>query len=78
MNRLTHERCSGMKTGYWSFAKKDELVQRLGAYEATGLEPEEVKRLAAEECGKKKATALEKKKRDAELLAAMRYMVKNS
>lgn len=43
MDRLTSERCNGIKTGYWSPAKKDDLVQRLGAYEDTGLEPEEIK-----------------------------------
>ena len=42
MNRLTHERVNGIKTGYWSAAKKDELVQRLAEYENTGLEPEEI------------------------------------
>lgn len=31
--RLTAERCSGMKSGYWSPAKKDDLIQRLGEYE---------------------------------------------
>lgn len=42
MQRLTHERANGIKSGYWSAAKKEELVQRLAAYEDTGLEPEEV------------------------------------
>lgn len=42
MNRMTHERVNGIKTGYWSPAKKEELVQRLAAYEDTGLEPEEI------------------------------------
>lgn len=42
MDRLTHERCNGMKAGYWSAAKKDELVRRLGAYEDTGLTPEKI------------------------------------
>lgn len=42
MNRLTHERVNGIKTGYWSQAKKEELIQRLAAYENTGLEPEEM------------------------------------
>ena len=41
MNRLTHARMSGIKTGYWSPANKEELIQRLAAYENTGLEPEE-------------------------------------
>ena len=29
MERLTAQRCSGIKSGYWSTAKKDELVQLL-------------------------------------------------
>lgn len=33
MKRLTAERVNGIKTGYWSAAKKEELVQRLGAFE---------------------------------------------
>lgn len=37
---------SGIKEGYWSTAKKDELVQRLGQYEDTGLTPEEVRQLS--------------------------------
>ena len=41
MERLTHERVNGIKTGYWSPAKKDNLIQRLGRYEDTGLEPED-------------------------------------
>ena len=50
MERLTAQRCSGIKTGYWSTAKKDELVQRLGQYEDTGLTPEEITaRLSAQE-----------------------------
>lgn len=42
MDRLTHARSSGIKTGYWSPAKKDELVARLAAYEDTRLTPEEI------------------------------------
>ena len=45
MERLTAQRCSGIKSGYWSPAKKDDLVQRLGQYEDTGLTPEEIKAL---------------------------------
>ena len=45
MDRLTAQRCSGIKSGYWSTAKKEELVQRLGQYEDTGLTPEEIKAL---------------------------------
>ena len=33
MERLTHKRKSGMKTGYWSPNKKQELVNRLAMYE---------------------------------------------
>lgn len=42
MERMTHERCNGIKTGYWSAATKEALVQRLALYENTGLEPEEI------------------------------------
>ena len=45
MERLTHPRSSGIKTGYWSPNKKDELVERLAAYEDTGLTPEEAEAL---------------------------------
>lgn len=45
MARLTHERNSGIKTGYWSPEKKEELVQRLAAYEDTGLDPEQIREL---------------------------------
>ena len=31
--KLTSERSNGIKTGYWSPARKDDLVQRLGAIE---------------------------------------------
>ena len=42
MERLTHERANGIKTGYWSPEKKEVLVQRLAEYENTGFEPEEI------------------------------------
>lgn len=42
-NRLTHKRESGIKTGYWSPNKKDELVERLAEYENIGFNPEEIK-----------------------------------
>lgn len=45
MERLTHERCNGIKDGYWSAAKKDELIARLAQYEDTGLMPEEIAEL---------------------------------
>ena len=44
MERLTAKRVNGIKSGYWSPAKKDELVQRLGKYEDTGREPEELQK----------------------------------
>lgn len=42
MERLTARRTNGIKSGYWSWAKKDELIQRLGKYEDIGLEPKEL------------------------------------
>lgn len=45
MERLTHERVNGIKTGYWSPSTKEFLVQRLGGYEDTGLTPPEIKAL---------------------------------
>ena len=42
MNRLTHERCSGIKPGYWSPQRKESLIDRLGQYEDTGLTPVEI------------------------------------
>ena len=48
MKRLTHERTNGIKTGYWSPNKKQELVDTLAAYENTELTPE--KKLLS--CGK--------------------------
>ena len=53
MERLTHQRNSGIKTGYWSPNKKDELVTALAAYEDTGLVPEqicEIDKLYPEKC----------------------------
>ena len=44
MERLTHKRTNGIKSGYWSPNKKDELVQRLAEYENTGMEPECMKK----------------------------------
>ena len=43
--RLTHERVNGIKHGFWSAAKKDELIERLAAYENTGLSPKEIEKL---------------------------------
>lgn len=39
MERLTHERVNGIKTGYWSAATKEVLVQKLAAYENTAMSP---------------------------------------
>jgi hypothetical protein len=47
MERLTHPRSSGIKTGYWSSEKKDALIERLAAYEDTGLTPQEIYSLKA-------------------------------
>lgn len=44
--RMTHQRANGIKAGYWSAATKAELIQRLAAYEDTGLEPQEIEALA--------------------------------
>lgn len=40
--RLTHKCGSGINLGYWTTHKKNELVERLAAYEDTGLLPEEI------------------------------------
>ena len=37
MERLTHKKANGIKSGYWSAGKKDDLVARLAEYEDTGL-----------------------------------------
>lgn len=46
MERLTAKRVNGIKRGYWSSAKKEELVQALGKYEDTGYSPEEILRVS--------------------------------
>ena len=51
MKRLTERRVNGIKTGYWSPAKKDELIQRLGPYEDLGMEPDEIRRRLKESRG---------------------------
>lgn len=33
MEKLTSERCNGIKRGYWSSKTKEEVVQKLGAIE---------------------------------------------
>lgn len=47
MERLTHPRSNGIKTGYWSPNKKDELAERLAEYENTELTPQEIYELKA-------------------------------
>lgn len=42
MGRLTHKRVGGMKYGYWTECKKDDITQRLGEYKDTELSPEEI------------------------------------
>ena len=42
MTRMTHERVNGIRTGYWSASKKEDLVQRLALYENLGIDPENV------------------------------------
>lgn len=46
MKRLTAKRVNGIKRGYWSNAKKEDLVQALGKYEDTGYSPEEILRVS--------------------------------
>lgn len=45
MERLTSKRVSGIKSGYWTQHKKDELTQALGPYEDTGLTPAQIRDL---------------------------------
>ena len=52
MKRLTHERCNGIKTGYWSPEKKDELVKALAAYENTELTPDQIQELKERDTAK--------------------------
>lgn len=47
MERLTHARSNGIKTGCWSPNKKEELVSRMAEYEDTGLTPQEIYSLKA-------------------------------
>ena len=54
MKRLTHERCNGIKTGYWSPEKKEALVNALAAYENTELTPEEIIELKERNTAKKR------------------------
>lgn len=53
MERMTNKRVNGIKTGYWSPNKKEELVQRLAKYENTGLTPEQVQELKERDTAKR-------------------------
>ena len=52
MERLTHERVNGIKTGYWSSSKKQDLVDRLSEYEDTGLTPDEINEMRERDTAK--------------------------
>ena len=52
MERLTHKRVSGIRAGYWSPNKKQELVDRLAGYEDTGLDPEQIEELKERDTAK--------------------------
>lgn len=43
MARLTAARCNGIKDGYWSPSKKEELVQRLALYENIDPDPDQLR-----------------------------------
>lgn len=49
--RLTARRVNGIRTGYWSPAKKDALIDRLADYEETGCTPEEIYAMLASKGG---------------------------
>ena len=59
MNRLTHERCNGIKTGYWSPEKKEDLVKALAAYENTELTPDQIQALKERDMPKKPELIME-------------------
>ena len=52
MERLTHKRVNGIKTGYWPPSKKQDLVDRLSEYEDTGLTPDEINTLRERDTAK--------------------------
>ena len=52
--RLTHKRNNGIKQGFWTDKKKDELTQRLGEYEDTGYLPEEINQMQPAEVNESK------------------------
>ena len=44
MERLTHERCNGIKTGYWSPEKK-AVAEACKIYKSLGLTPDQIQAL---------------------------------
>ena len=52
MERLTHKRANGIKEGYWSPNKKQELVDTLAVYENTGLMPQQIGELKERDTAK--------------------------
>lgn len=52
--RLTHKRTNGIRQGFWTDKKKDELTQRLGEYEETGLAPDEITQMKPEKVASEK------------------------
>ena len=52
MERLTYYLMNGIKEGYWSPNKKQELVDRLGQYEDTGLTPNKIMELKERDTAK--------------------------
>lgn len=51
IERLTHKRVNGIREGYWSPNKKQELIDRLAAYENTGVDPEQIRDLKERDTG---------------------------
>lgn len=52
IERLTHKRVNGIREGYWSPNKKQELIDRLAAYENTGVDPEQIRDLKERDTAK--------------------------
>ena len=48
MERLTRKRVNGISTGYWSPAKKQELVDRLAPYENATVSDEDFEKYLSE------------------------------
>ena len=52
IERLTHKRVNGIREGYWSPNKKQELIDRLAVYENTGVDPEQIRDLKERDTAK--------------------------